>query len=186
MSHHAGNIWIITGVSGSGKTRFCSNLVLAAKRENITVKGLICPAVIEEGRKTLIQVVDLETGEQSTLATSRNASPGGSVTDHWEFNEEVIQWSNRRLSSLRDCDLVIVDELGPLEFNLGRGWQQGLKLLDEENFNCAVVVIRTGLVETAQKRWPKAKIMEIPAMMDAIVEKGFQQTILDETCKKRP
>ena len=184
MSDHAGKIWIITGDSGAGKTRFCSNLVLAAKKKSITIKGLICPAVFEGGQKTSIQVVDLETGEQSTLATARKASPGGSVTDHWKFNKKVMIWSNRRLASLPGCDLAIVDELGPLEFNLGRGWQQGLKFLDEGNFHSAVVVIRLGLVETAQKRWPKAKTIEIPARMDAVMEERFQQTILDEILKK--
>jgi nucleoside-triphosphatase THEP1 len=186
MTHRAGRLWIITGASGVGKTRFCSNLAMFAKQQELFVKGLICPAVFHDGRKKSIQVIDLETGEKANLAKARNASSDGSVTDRWDFDEAVMLWSNRRLTSLRNCDLAIIDELATLEFNLGQGWQQGLEFLDTGDFENAVVVIRPDLVKTAQNRWPKVKVIEIPAMLNAVEEKGIQQKILNEILNKTP
>lgn len=84
------------------------------------------------------------------------------MTERWVFNEDVLTWGNQVLADTDGCDLLLVDELGPLEFNRGQGWQNGLQAIDKGEYKIAVVVIRPALVETAVKRWPHAHVMEIP------------------------
>ena len=102
------------------------------------VAGLLSPAVMQDGQKTGIFLEDLNSGEQRLLAIDpltphanfvRASSPfgrGESVhtfpVGKWLFDPQVLRWGNAVLASCPPCDLLIVDELGPLEFNVGKGW----------------------------------------------------------------
>jgi len=57
--------------------------------------------------------------------------------------------------------LLIVDELGPLEFIHAKGWLSGLVALDSFRYRLALVVIRPELMEAAQTRWPGCGIFHI-------------------------
>jgi hypothetical protein len=52
-----------------------------------------------------------------------------------------------------------VDELGPLEFRLGKGWQAGLDILDSGQYCLAFTVIRPEFLPLAKQRWPSAKLI---------------------------
>lgn len=156
-------IWIITGPCQVGKTRFCSHLINQAQIQNLTIAGVICPPVFEEQQKTAITIEDLKTHDRKTLAIKRTTETEGLLTERWAFDEEVLTWGNQVLADTAGCDLLLVDELGPLEFNRGQGWQNGLHAIDKGEYQIAVVVIRPALVETAVKRWPQAQIVEIPS-----------------------
>lgn len=181
MSPSQGVLWIITAPRGAGKTRFCSRLAAAAQQKDLAVKGIVCPPEFNGTEKTAIHAIDLSSGRQTLLASAKKREGVcGTVTDHWDFNEEAMKWSNNLLGTITDADLAIIDELGPLEFQYGKGWQNGIKLLDQGGFRCAVVVIRPDLLTTAQQRWPSAKVMEIPAGLDQAEEEKLQWEILQD------
>ncbi len=50
------------------------------------------------------------------------------------------------LESATPCDLLIVDELGPLEFERNEGWPAGLAAIDSAAYKVGVVVIRPELL----------------------------------------
>lgn len=155
-------ICIITGPCQVGKTRFCSFLLQQAQSQGLQLAGLICPPIYDEQNKTAISIEDLKSHERKTLAVKRTTQTEGLMTERWVFDENVLTWGNMVLSDTGGCDLLLVDELGPLEFTRGQGWQNGLKAIDKGEYKIAVVVIRPALVETAVKRWPHAEVAEIP------------------------
>ena len=55
-------------------------------------------------------------------------------------------WGNHVLSNSTPCDLLVVDELGPLEIDRGTGWQAGLAAVDSKEYAVAVVVVRAELL----------------------------------------
>jgi nucleoside-triphosphatase len=177
MRTRHGAIWIISGPRGVGKTRFCSNLVENARRQGLLVKGVTCPAVFSQGIKTAIDVEDLASQKRYRLAQAKNYDGCGTVTDHWDFDANVMAMTDHLLADAHDCDLVVLDELGPLEFKMGKGWQNGLMLIDQKDFDNALVVIRPELVGDAMERWPTAKVIEIPPMLDEVGEKALQEQI---------
>ena len=61
------------------------------------------------------------------------------------------------MQDLKDEDVIIIDELGPLELEEGYGYQQALHLLDEGRYRKAVVVVRPSLLPLARVRWPAAQ-----------------------------
>jgi nucleoside-triphosphatase THEP1 len=161
MSQKASRIWIITGHLLAGKTHFCTQLINQAKAEGLFVAGLICPPLFTGQQKTGILVEDLKNNVQKTLATLRTNETDGLLTDHWVFDEEVLAWGNQVLADTGGCDLLLVDELGPLEFEWQKGWQNGLHAIDKSDYKIAVVVIRPALVDRALGRWPHAQVIEI-------------------------
>jgi len=156
-----GGITILTGGRGIGKTRTCQRLAEEALKAGLKVTGLICPAVFENGEKTGIDVVNVSTGESRLLACKVNRQSGFEVTDHWDFFPEVLEWGNNILSDVKDSDLFLMDELGPLEFDQQQGWMKAFDVINSLLFKKAVVVIRPELLEKARMLWPDANLINM-------------------------
>jgi nucleoside-triphosphatase THEP1 len=65
-----------------------------------------------------------------------------------------LSWGHDVLTHSVPCDLLIVDELGPLEIERDRGWVVAFDVLRSGSFAMAVVVVRPELVSQAQLRLP--------------------------------
>ncbi|MFO8035592.1 MAG: nucleoside-triphosphatase [Anaerolineales bacterium] len=158
--------WIITGEIGAGKTLFCMEIVELARQAGLSLGGLISPGVFEDGRKVGINVVDLKGQQTCRLANPRKEGVSGPSTKGWSFVEGSVAWGNRVLAQAVPCDILIIDELGPLEFERGEGWVKGLTILDEGDFEVGLVVIRPHLLDQALERWPDAQTIEISPASD--------------------
>lgn len=190
-ANHAASLLLLTGASGVGKTTWCQALYTFACRQNWTVCGLISPPVMADGRKIAIDLRDLRTGQRRRLATRITPPPAGHHLSHspkaasdrppqksrasittgqWRFNPCTLHWGNTILSHARAksktpqpeyADLLIIDELGPLEFRRQQGLQAAMKLIDAWRSNLICVTIRPSLIGAARMRWPWARILQI-------------------------
>jgi nucleoside-triphosphatase THEP1 len=156
---------LVTGESGSGKTRWCQELVQQARLEGISPLGVISPAVFVDNNKVGIDLLEIHTGERRHLAYRRSdAKTNGSCGPHtgdWQFDAEVLNWANQILDNPGTGNLLILDELGPLEFLENQGFINGLKLVDEQRYHVACVTVRPLLLATAQDRWPWSVVLDI-------------------------
>ena len=181
MNDRPPQTWIITGARESGKTRFCSHLIEKARREGVDdIAGLLSPPVYVNGVKTAIEVEDLRSRERRILARSRHDGHGSIQTKRWSFNTEVLNWGNDLLAAATPCDLLVVDELGLLEFERGGGWQNGLSAIQSGRFCLAVVVIRPELIDKALVAIKETRVLEIPPLLDAIREQDMLEMILKD------
>ncbi len=162
-------LFIITGPRGAGKTTFCRHFIDLARQAGRQVDGMVCPAVFENGHKVAIEAEALATGLRLRLATAREPDrpQAGISTRRWFFETEVLAWGNRVLQQATPCEVLIVDELGPLEFERGQGWTGGLKAIDSGEYRWGLVVIRPELLAPARQRWPIAKIISITEPADS-------------------
>jgi iron complex transport system ATP-binding protein len=152
---------IVTGPSGSGKSTWCKELSRRAAGKGLSVRGILSPAVFENGGKIGIDLIDLSDGSRRRLAEQRRGASSGVTTPRWQFDEGTLDWGNAILGNLPPADLVIIDELGPLEFLRGMGLQNGLKVVDERAQPTICVVVRPSLVSDARKRWPHGLVMDV-------------------------
>lgn len=163
--------FLVTGERGTGKTTFCRALVQAvrARPEQPDVAGVISPGVYEGGEQVGIDAEDLRTGRRRRLASLRAAGEPAlsAATKLWRFDSEALAWGNEVLRSATPCGLLVVDELGPLEFEEGRGWLAGLAAVDSGAFPAAVVVVRPRLLPDARRRWPEAEVVEVAGVAGA-------------------
>lgn len=152
-----GKIFLLSGASGSGKTTLCLKLLERIKNHPPKVTGVICPPAFDGNAKTGIRLLDLASGEERPLARLRDESDAGLSTHRWLFNEESILWGNERLAVAVPCDVLIIDELGPLEFERGLGFTNAFTAINSGQYRAALVVIRPSLLEQAFRRWPAAQ-----------------------------
>ncbi|NLH07638.1 MAG: DUF2478 domain-containing protein [Chloroflexi bacterium] len=150
---------LVTGPRGAGKTTLCHAAADEAARRGWSVRGLLSPPVFEHGQKIAINLVDLATRPR---AASEPASPH--ATADWSFDPAVLAWGDGVLRAIGPCDVLIIDELGPLEFERGQGWVSAFPLLDARRYRLALVVVRPALLDAAQARWPGATVLDVAAL----------------------
>lgn len=152
-------LWMVSAPIDAGKTTLCRSLADQARAEGMAVAGLLSPALFEGGRKAGILAEDLRSGETRLLARA-TPHPGFDLSfGTWHFDPQVLDWGNRVLASSLPCDLLIVDELGPLELLRGQGWTSALAVLRQREYSLGLVVVRPSLQDTACVLLPVQRII---------------------------
>jgi len=161
------SIYGICGDSGEGKTQLVSAVLSEAVRQGWSTRGVFCPAVFENGDKTAIEV-RLVPNMQSKIMM-RLAQPGDNhVFGRWNLNLESIAWAREHLLDLQPADLWIIDEIGPLETELGQGWADILPLLPEIPAKKVLVTFRSRLLPWFVEHYPGIEVTK-PGQPDAVV-----------------
>ncbi len=158
-------LFLVTGSQGAGKTTFCQYLVDAAREAGWQTAGLISRPVFEGNLKIAIDTEDLNHGDIRRLAVRSDMPTPGA--QHWKFDEDTLAWGNRVLKASIPADLLVIDELGPLEFEQESGWQAGLAAVDSRQYAIAIVVVRPQLLGEALIRWDDANLVEIDTREDS-------------------
>jgi nucleoside-triphosphatase THEP1 len=145
-----GRISVLSGPLGIGKTTTCLQLADLARRCGLDCAGLACPARFDGPHKVGIDVLDLRSGERRSLAEADNL-PALLRTSGYRFDVSAIAWGAAVLASACPCDLLIVDEIGPLELERRQGWVNALEVLRAGQFKLAVVVVRPALLNAFEQ-----------------------------------
>lgn len=145
---------LLTGGRGSSKTRWCCATREAALHAGFEVAGVLSPPVYGAGGKIAIDVMDAKSGERRRLAVRPSAHQTGTAGLGWRFDPEALAWGDDLLYRAPPCDLLFVDELGPLEFRGAGGFRHGFAAIEARRYHLAVVVIRPELLDAALARWP--------------------------------
>lgn len=169
---------IVTGEVGSGKTQACAASAVRLRGIGWEIAGVLSPGVWEGDQKVAIDAQDLRSGEARRLAERDRLGHDvqGPATAGWRFYAETIAWCNSLLSGAIDCDLLVVDELGPLEFESGEGLVQGMQAFDDGRFRLGLVVVRPRFLRAAQRRWPTTQVLTlggldgVPAQVKHLIE----------------
>ncbi|MBN1967541.1 MAG: hypothetical protein JW910_22995 [Anaerolineae bacterium] len=146
-------ITLLSGESGCGKTLACLRALDAAQSAGWTVRGVLSPGRYDEiGARTGIDLLDPASGTRWPLAVR---APGGAdaVTGlGWQFSPEGMARGTALLAESGACDLLIVDEIGPLELRRDEGWIAALDVLRAGRYARALVVVRPGLIDALAER----------------------------------
>lgn len=152
---------MITGEKGSGKTSLCEWCISEFQSRNYNVAGLISISDYEDHEKTNIRVRNIRSGETHLLAQKIDAFDYSSLTPRWKFDLEGFEWGNQQITNSVPCDLLIIDELGLMEFTHQKGWMNAFPILMGKNFQVALVVIRPQLLSKAKEILGKFQLFKI-------------------------
>jgi len=161
MKIELGKINLITGERDVGKTILCTNLIEKLKIMEYSVAGIISPGRYHGDVKVGITALNIKSGENVKLA---DYSPGWDIENPlriWKMNSDAVLWGNDVLKKSIPCDVLIIDEVGYLEFDKNSGWNISFKILKENRFKIAFVVVRINLIKAALSHWEKAQIIKI-------------------------
>ncbi len=136
---------VVTGPIGSGKTQAVSALADDLRGQGLKVGGVVSPRVLEGGLTIGYRVRDLSSGEERTLCTEE---PPGIRFRRFYFCPRSLEFANQAIRrASEEADLVVVDEVGPLEL-AGNGLAPGLSAaLGSGTF--VVMCVRPWLVDDA-------------------------------------
>jgi nucleoside-triphosphatase THEP1 len=149
---------ILTGRTGAGKTTLAGDVVERLRKRGVGVAGLLARGLVADSRRAGFDLIDLGTGREMPLC--RVGEPGG--PDHercgpFEFTREGLAFGRAALAGdAMDADLVVVDEVGPLELS-GGGWCGSLDRLAVHARGALLVVARLAVVDAVKTRWGTAE-----------------------------
>lgn len=167
----AGGLLALSDAREAGKSTLCRRLVEAARRRGVDVAGVFSPGVFAPDAagclaRVAIEVEHIRAGQRRLLATRTKsaASPQAGfdlVMGRWWFNPDTARWADQALAESCPCDLLIVDEIGPLELTRDEGWLNGLRALQSEAYRLGVVVVRPELRGPAAARLPIRQWLDV-------------------------
>jgi nucleoside-triphosphatase THEP1 len=140
------SIIILTGERGVGKSTVCRETIARAQSAGYRCSGILTLAH-DDGR----DVLDVSSGDMRRLTLEADADQGVDQ-GRFRFDPHVLRWGNALLAQATVCDLLVVDEIGPLELERGEGWMKALKVLRGGGFGLALAVVRPELVLQARMR----------------------------------
>jgi len=107
---------IVTGRPGVGKTTLVRKVVEKLREEGYNMTGFFCPEVRQGGRRIGFKIVSLDGRLEAWLAKTEGCDGPrvGRYNTCWEA-EEVARNATEQLDSV---DLVVIDEIGPMELKL--------------------------------------------------------------------
>jgi nucleoside-triphosphatase THEP1 len=180
-------LMLISGERESGKTSLCASILAAYRRQAgalARASGVLSPAVIVDGVKTGIDALSVASGQRRPLARLRTEASGGLMTAQWDFIEATVDWVNSLLSETGETELLIVDELGPLELARGEGFMAAVPLLQTGRYRVALAVVRCELLPSARKILPVSDVIEIGQLAE--VESPVRELLANLTGGANP
>ena len=135
---------LLIASSGMGKTTACLRAVELAQARKLKVAGVLSRPVYQGQVKTAIALRDISTGQARILARANHAGEGPRV-GVWTFDSASVAWGQQVLASLPPCDLLVIDEIGPLELEMGQGLTNALDVLRSADYRLGLVTRRPAL-----------------------------------------
>lgn len=145
------HVIVLSGAVGCGKTTVCEKVAARARQEGLRVGGVLTLHRSDPELGAVREVVDLATGTGRMLAATTGLCDGPRI-GHWGFRRDAIEWGNERLEASCPCDLLIIDEIGPLELVRDEGWNRAIPVLNARQFGLALVVVRPVLEQQFRVR----------------------------------
>jgi molybdopterin-guanine dinucleotide biosynthesis protein A len=152
---------LIVGEPGSGKTSWCRRYINSCRKSGTSVGGILSPATEKQGQRIGSNALDLLTGEKVPFArlSARGSVRGGEEVGDFTISGRGISFActaiERAVASR--CDLVVIDEVGPLELS-GKGLMPAVESALASPIN-VLIVVRSWLKEALERRFPKCEFV---------------------------
>ena len=147
------HIFVLTGPVQGGKTTLVSEKVSLLREKGVKVLGFLCPGSFSEGKRSAFSLEDLDTGRRIPMGDV-NEQKGWVKFRRFFFNPEAFIQGELWIKSClkRDPDLVVIDEVGPMELE-GDGWSKTLDTLAQNSSVTQLWIVRQQIVQEVLRKW---------------------------------
>lgn len=139
----------MTGERQTGKTTLCTKLVKALQAAEIKVAGILT----QHTGPNDLEVLELASGQRYALTLPFVPNHEG-VLRRFRMDPQALERSRRAIENSFPTQVFLVDEIGPLELRHGQGWNHVPALLERDDYDVAVIVVRPELLGEVIARMP--------------------------------
>jgi len=146
------DIIIVTGDLQQGKTTFVRKIVDRLRADKLQFTGFLAEGINEDGNRIGFDLLNLQTGAKTLLC--RSSGLDGVKFGRFTFSEEGLRAGAEIISpeQVSGSQVVIIDEIGPLELNR-QGWWLAVTQLVESAGIPQLWVVRKNLVKSVISNW---------------------------------
>ena len=112
-------VFIISGKIGSGKTTHLIETLQLLKDSRLKLSGIIAHGLLDGDSRTGFDIEDINSGEKVPLCRLEIMNDHAEQTGKFSFSKAGIEFGRNALE--KECNLLVIDEIGPLELS-GGGW----------------------------------------------------------------
>ena len=135
---------LLTGAIGAGKTSAVAKLIRDWRESGRDVRGILAYRVFEGEQ---LVGYDLEIiGEDKRRMLARKSGASLEKVGPFVFSDDALARGRRALKASATAEVVVVDEIGPLELT-GGGWSEEIKRLLQKSDAVLILVVREQLLE---------------------------------------
>lgn len=138
-------ILVLTGPASAGKTPALEEVCTRLQAQGISVSGFLQLKFRDENGRQAFRIRDLSNNREVVLARE-TLQAEGSFGTRFDFETEGLQLGAEALSSAQNGDLLVVDELGPVELRGGGHFPALQARLRRIRPTAMVLVLRRHLV----------------------------------------
>lgn len=140
---------VVSGPINSGKTTYLHRVIEYSTQQGLSVGGVTAEALYEGERKCGYDVRDVRTGDRTALVRSAGEIHGTEErlqrVGRFYILESGLEFTKKVLAAGLDCDLLCLDEVGPLEME-GGGHLPALTMLLADYHGILLLVARESVV----------------------------------------
>ncbi|MBX5327024.1 MAG: NTPase [Candidatus Bathyarchaeia archaeon] len=163
--HQTKRVILITGRPGIGKTTVVMKIVEELRAKGCKVGGMTSGEKREDGARVGFQIQDITTGKQGWLAHIRQ--PNGPKIGKYRVNINDLENIGAKAveNATENADIVVVDEIGPMELCSQAFRRAILRVVDGEK-----PVIATVHFKATDQLVKKIKTREDAEMFEVTLE----------------
>jgi molybdopterin-guanine dinucleotide biosynthesis protein A len=154
---------LVVGEPGSGKTSWCREYIGWQRKCGSSIGGVLCPAIEKHEKRVGSNAFNLLTGQEIPFArlSSYGYFEGGEKVGDYCISRDGISFACSAIKQAVEsrCDLVVIDEVGPLELNDG-GLIAAVELALASPID-VLIVIRSSLKEALQRHFPEYEFVVV-------------------------
>lgn len=145
-------LYLVAGASGVGKSAFLAALAARLRGRGVSVGGIVSPGLWDGATRAGFDLEDLADGRREPLSRRDGPAHWPALTGPFRFSPAGVAFGRAALARTGDTDVLIVDEVGPLELS-GGGWAAEIESSLARRAKPLVWAVRESLVEAVQARW---------------------------------
>ena len=172
MTPKISHIFLLTAPKHSGKTTAAKKLTELAKQNNLSPAGILAPSIYKDSKLIGFKILDIKTSRQTLLFDFSDETKR-----ELTFTKKGLKFGDTALSieNLKDADLIILDEFGPLELN-NKGWRKQFDTIIKQ-FNIPIIIItRSELAPDVQRIYniPNKNILDLNISLTDVINRKPQ------------
>jgi nucleoside-triphosphatase len=142
---------LLRGSPGVGKTTAVERLVELSRKREATVRGVFSPEIRDDGERVGFRITDVATGSSEVMAHVDYDEPS---VGRYGVDVSAVDKIAREAIVADDADLIVVDEVAPMQTHSDTFVERVRAVLDSETPVVAVVQqeSETGFVGSVKER----------------------------------